>query len=395
MYMRRLGLRRIVKPAFVVCLGMILYLIATNSGAGWLYVVAAGIGGVVAVAVPLPWWNVRGIEVVRRAPVLATAGEPFECSLEIRSTGRLARHLLEVEDHFAGDTGRAVAVRVRRDKPEVLRYTVENPRRGIYAGGEVVVESGAPFGLFYGRRRKWAAYDIVVYPRTFDVAGLPPSAVVDAEWGDRSESSTLHRGHGGEFWGVREYRPGDPARLVAWKRSARGLLAGKLAIVELAQETHPPFVVALNLDARAPQEVREMIISIGASMLLYGLTDGREVRAYAGPDNPPFPEETTPDTILTWCASLRTSRPSDLEGASVEVRPSTRKLDLTVKPRPFPPPGASEAQVVVLVSCHEFAGPSGTWMSPEEEREFIDRTEANGLRVARLGAEVEEPWRIE
>src|SRR5918998_471610 len=194
MYMRRLGLRRIVKPAFVVCLGMILYLIATNSGAGWLYVVAAGIGGVVAVAVPLPWWNVRGIEVVRRAPVLATAGEPFECSLEIRSTGRLARHLLEVEDHFAGDTGRAVAVRVRRDKPEVLRYTVENPRRGIYAGGEVVVESGAPFGLFYGRRRKWAAYDIVVYPRTFDVAGAPPSADAGGGGGGRGGGSIRPRG---------------------------------------------------------------------------------------------------------------------------------------------------------------------------------------------------------
>jgi uncharacterized protein (DUF58 family) len=393
--MRRYGSRKIAKPAFTVCLGIVLYLIATNSGAGWLYVVAAGIGGVIAVAAPLPRWNVRGVEVVRRAPVLATAGEPFECSLEIRNTNRLARHLLEVEDRFAGDTGRAVAVRVRRDEPEVLRYTTENPRRGIYAGGDIVVESGAPFGLFYGRRREWVASDIVVYPRTFDVAALPPSAVVDAELGDKSESSTLHRGQGGEFWGVREYRPGDPARMVAWKRSARGLLTGKLAVVELAQETHPPFVLALNLDARATQEVREMVISVGASLLLYGLTEGREVRAYAGLENPPFPEELTPDSILTWCAGLRTSQPPDPEGASVEVRPSTRRLDTAAKPWPSPPPGAAEAQAVVLVSCHEFAGPSGTWMTPEEEREFIDKTEANCRRVARLGAEVEEPWRIE
>src|ERR687894_2154776 len=124
--MRRLGLRRIVKPAFVVCLGLVLYLIATNAGAGWLYVVAAGIGGVVAVAAPLPWWNVRGVEVARRTPVLATAGEPFECSLEMRNTGRLARHLLEVEDRFAGDAGRAVAERVRYDEPEIVRCTIEN-----------------------------------------------------------------------------------------------------------------------------------------------------------------------------------------------------------------------------------------------------------------------------
>jgi uncharacterized protein (DUF58 family) len=392
--MGRSGLKRIAKPAFVICLGLILYLIATNSGAGWLYVVAAVILAVVAVAAPLPWWNVRGLEVKRRIPVLATAAEPFECSLEVRNTGRLARHLLEIEDSFAGDRGRAVIVRVRRDEPEVVRYVLENPRRGIYAGGDIVMESGAPFGLFYGRRREWVASDIVVYPRTFVVAELPPSAVVDAERSDRSESSTFHRGHGGEFWGVREYRPGDPARLVAWKRSARGLLAGKLAVVELAQETHPPFIVALNLDARAPQEVREMVISTGASLLLYGLGEGREVRAYAGSDNPPFPEETTPDSVLTWCASLRASQPPDPEGSSVEVRPSTRKLDSTRKPRPSPLPGASEAQAVVLVSCHEFAGP-GPWMSPEEEREFIDKTEANGRRVARLGAEIEEPWRIE
>ncbi len=386
-------MKRIKKPALIACLGIVLYLIATNAGAGWLYVVAAVMGAMLVISALVPWWNVRGIEVTRRAPVLATSGEPLECLLELRNTGRLARHLLEVEDHFAGDTGRAVAVQLKRDKPEVVRYTMENPRRGVYCGGEVVIESAAPFGLFYTRRRMRAASEIVVYPKTFDVAELPPSAVVDAERGDKSESSTLHRGHGGEFWGVREYRPGDPARLVAWKRSARSLASGKLALVELAQETHPPFVLALNLDPRAPQGAREMFISAGASLLLYAIREGREVRVYAGPQESSFPEEVTPDTILTWCAGLKASPPPDPERASVEVRPSTKKMDTTRKQRPSPLPGASEAQAVILVSCYEFAGP-GPWMSPEEEREFVSKTEANGRRVARLGAEVEEPWRI-
>jgi uncharacterized protein (DUF58 family) len=249
--------KRIRKPALVVGLGVVLYLISRNAGAGWLYVVAATIAAVVVVSALAPWWNVRGIEVKRRAPTLATAGEPFEYSLEVRSRARLARHLLELEDRFAGDEVRAVVVRVERVRPETVGYTLENPRRGVYGGGEVTVESGAPFGLFYRRRRMRVASEIVVYPRIFAVAGLPPSAVVDAERGDKVESTTLHRGHGGEFWGVREYRSGDPARLIAWKRSTRGLPAGRLAIVELAQESHPPFKVALNLDPRAPQEARE------------------------------------------------------------------------------------------------------------------------------------------
>ena len=369
------------KPAFVVCLGFVLYLIATNVGAGWLYVVVAALGALTLVSVPLPWWSVRGVEVARRAPVVATAGEPFECSLQIENTGRLPRYLLEVEDRFAGDVGRAVAIRVRRRQPEVVTYTVENPRRGIYSGGEILVESRAPFGLFYGRRRMRAASETVVYPRTFDVAGLPAAADRDAEPGDGSESSTLHRGHGGEFWGVRDYRPGDPARLVAWKRSARGLPSGKLAVIELARETHPPFVLALDLDAAASPEAREMVVSAGASLLLYALGEGREVDADAGPDNPPFPDDSTPDTVLTWCAALRPSRPPDTAGASVEIRPSTRKHE------------NPKARAVVLVSCQEFAG-SGPWMSQEQEREFVKDVEANGRQAARLGPEVEEPWRI-
>jgi hypothetical protein len=176
-------LRSIVKPALVVFLGLVLYVIASNVGAGWLYVIVAALAGVVLISAPLPWLGVRHRGITRRAPVVATAGEPFECSLELENRGHLPRYILEVEDRFAGDRGRAIAVRVRRGETETVGYTVQNPRRGIYAGGDVVVESRAPFGLFYGRRRTRAATDSVVYPRTFDVAGLPPSAVTDAEWG--------------------------------------------------------------------------------------------------------------------------------------------------------------------------------------------------------------------
>jgi uncharacterized protein (DUF58 family) len=379
-------MRSIVKPVFVVSLGLALYLIASNVGAGWLYVVVASMIGLLLVSAPLPWLGVRRIGVKRRSPVVATAGEPFECSLTLENEGRLPRYAIEVRDRFAGDSGRAVAVRVRRGRPETVGYTVENPRRGVYAGGEVVVESRAPFGLFYGRRGLRVASDTVVYPKTFDVAGLPPSPVTDAELGDRHESSALHRGHGGEFWGVREYRPGDPARLVAWKRSARNLASGKLAVVELARESQPPFVLAMTLDAGAPPEAREMVVSAGASLLLYALGEGREVKADAGKDNRPFPEEPTPDSVLTWCAGLRVSKPPATQGASVEIRPSARRPGAEG-------PAISEARALVLVSCHEFEG-AGPWMSPAEEQEFMEEAEARGLKAARLGAEVSEPWRI-
>ena len=136
-----------------------------------------------------------------------------------------------------------------------------------------------------------------------------------------------------------------------------------------------------------------MIISAGASLLLYALSDGREVRADAGPENAPFPEEPARDSILTWCAGLRASRPPSTEGASVEIRPSTKRPDTEGETGPSGSPGASEVRAVVLVSCLEFAGP-GPWMSQGEEQEFMQGVEARGRRVARLGAEIAEPWRI-
>ena len=115
-----------------------------------------------------------------------TAGAPFECTLEVKSKGR-----------FAGDTGRAVVTRLRRDAPGLLKYAVENLRRGIYTGGYVSVETGAPFGLFFKQNRARVKSEIVVYPSTFKVAELPPSATADAERGDKAESARLHRGYGG------------------------------------------------------------------------------------------------------------------------------------------------------------------------------------------------------
>jgi uncharacterized protein (DUF58 family) len=110
--------------------------------------------------------------------------------------------------------------------------------------------------------------------------------------------ATMHRGLGGEFWGVKEYRPGDPARLISWRQSARSLAAGRLSVVELARRTEPPLSIAMNLDPRAPAEAREMIVSAEASHMVWALREGRGVVADAGPQRSPFPERPYPDDVL-------------------------------------------------------------------------------------------------
>ena len=387
------GAQRLLRPVLVTGLALVLYLIAGSSGAGWLYVVAAATGAAVLVSAALPRWNVACVEVGRRAPGVATAGQDMECSMELRNGGRLARYLLEAEDRFAGGAGRGLAVRVAARGRDSVGYTVRDPRRGIYRGGEVLISSGAPFGLFYARRRLQAVSRTVVYPKTFDVADLPQWAPDDAERGEGSESSALRRDHGGEFWGVREYRPGDPARLIAWRRSARSISAGKLAVVELARETRPPLVVALDLDPAAPHEAREMVISLAASLLLRALLEGLEVEAFAGRQEFPFPKETSPDAVLAWCAGLRPALAPDPAGASVEVRPSTSTG--AGGPRRGGAAREGVARAVVLVSCRDFAqGSPGAWMSEGEEREYIRQVEASGRIAALIRRGFEGPLRF-
>ena len=373
--------KRFLKPGFLVLMTAVLYLIAANSGAGWMYVVAAALAATVLISIPAPLLNVRGLKVARRVPVTGTAGEPLNCRIEINNEGRFARHLLEISDSFAGGTGCEVVSRIGGRGSESVGLEIENPRRGIYSSGEIVVESGAPFGLFYGRRRVQVRSDAVIYPRTFQVAGVSDLLTPEDGSSDQDESDALHRGSGGEFWGVREYRPGDPAKLVAWRRSALSLSNGRLAVLEMAEETRPPLSLALNLDHRAPQEVREMQVSVAASLMIQALREGRQVIADAGPQHLDFPDEANADAILTWCAGLQSSRLPTLEAASVEIVPSLREAQ---------PSGAA---TVVLVSCQEFAGP-GQWMTAEEERIFATQLEAEGRGVAIVGPDVDEPWRI-
>lgn len=374
-------IRKTAKFTFLACLALILYAIASSSGAGWLYVISAGMAGVVVVSALVPLYNTRGIEAARKAPLVGTAGVPLPCKMEIRNKGLFARHLLEIRDGFAGGSGGGVVVRAKRGAPESFEYEIEGPRRGVYSSGEITIESGAPFGIFHGRRRTRVASPTTIYPKTFEVAGLLRPASTSTIGAEREESSQMHRGLGGEFWGVREYRPGDPARLIAWRQSARSLAAGRLCVVELAQETSPPLGISLNLDPRAPSEVREMIVSAAASLMLCALKEGREVVTDAGPQHSEFPEMPDADAILSWCAGLVPSRPPALERAGIALLPSFKDL------QPL------EAEILVLVSCYEFAGP-GAWMTSNEEQAFVDRAESEGRRVARLGPDVREPWRI-
>ncbi len=78
------------------------------------------------------------------------------------------------------------------------------------------IASRFPFGLFRAWTWVHMPLECVVYPRPADIAPPPPVSYTDTGGAQQS-------GKGDEdFAGLRDYRPGDSPRHIAWKAFARG-----------------------------------------------------------------------------------------------------------------------------------------------------------------------------
>lgn len=138
----------------------------------------------------------------------AHAGEPLAMRLRFDPAGRDRTALWlrhgAVEKAFA----------LRANEPADLSIAVEGTRRGRYRPGRFRVWTEYPLGLF--RIWSWINPDVefLVYPALERSA--PPLPAGDGHLGEDA-----HAGASEEHAGLRDYRPSDPPRLIAWKASVR------------------------------------------------------------------------------------------------------------------------------------------------------------------------------
>jgi uncharacterized protein (DUF58 family) len=101
----------------------------------------------------------------------------------------------------------------------MVRYALRFRERGRREVGECELSTRYPFGLFEHRVRLPVRTGILVLPRRGRFRGDPLPGVRFARRMTCGETSR-EKGQE-EFGGLREYRPGDNLRLIAWKASAR------------------------------------------------------------------------------------------------------------------------------------------------------------------------------
>jgi len=126
--------------------------------------------------------------------------------------------------------------------PVALKFS--SPYAGDYSVKEAGIRVTGPLGLFSSRTAIPVSQRFLVYPRVVQVAAATARLIGRTEVGG---TPTEIPGVGSEYYEMRRYNPGDDARSINWKATAR---QGQLIVTEHMKETGGSFL--LILDARAP-----------------------------------------------------------------------------------------------------------------------------------------------
>jgi len=264
-------------PAGASVLGLVVgdWLVARSLGAKALYLLAyAGL-----LVVLLAWLSGRRaiqLSVDRsELPPRVRAGQQVAVALDVVARRRVSTVVVH-EDLPAG-LGTSVSVPVASlAKGETLRreYSFVPPVRGVYQIGPARASWSDPFGLTAHDQQLSEPDEVLVHPVTEPVR----DRVLTRMWEDPPVRPPVSKPWpvGFEFYGMREYLPGDDPRNIIWSAYAR---TGTLMVRESEQGITDRVVLLLDSgrDAHAPgvpSPTFETAVSAVASAGVQHLHDG-------------------------------------------------------------------------------------------------------------------------
>lgn len=314
--------RTVVSGAGRGVLGGSVLLVGGGWAAGYPEPVLLGLAGLLALAVAVAWVLPEAGVVAARslAPASSVRGGYTTATVTVTRVGRRARRDLRLSD---GCVGRRVDLRVPLPRPgqdRVVRYRVPTPRRGRVEVGPLEIVVGDPFGLCRRVYRFEAVTELVVRPRTV-VLPAPPSGR-DRHPDGSSWQAVL--GVASEFHALRPYAPGDDARLVHWRSSAR---SGSLVVRQMADVSLPRTTVLLDTgqgdspsgdrNPTAWSELFELAVDVCAAVACAAVSAGFPVRMVA--DGRTIGDGADAGPLLDALAGVEPGEASGLARAVAEV----------------------------------------------------------------------------
>lgn len=165
-----------------------------------------------------------------------------------------------------------------------LKYRCICPQRGRYEIGPLVAYFFDPLGLFYFKKAYPVYSEVYVYPRTFNIHKFP--ALNKGSSPFLGVETSRVSGDDDDFYGVREYKRGDPLKKIHWMVSAR---KNQLIVKEFQRQSFFRATIMFNLEkegnlGQGRESVGEYTIKIVASIAKYLINLGVsvEIISHAG-----------------------------------------------------------------------------------------------------------------
>ena len=236
------------------------WLVAHNSGAGWVQALGDIVFGTLVVGMVGPALILARTRVrIERGQEDGMALEPLEVTVRATSRVRVRPVDLSGEDSFVGP--------VRRRRVDGSTVTLLPARRGVHTSVTVEVATASPFGLQWWTRRLSLPLPAPLYvsPRRGTPFGLPPRTDDDA-----GQSRPRQPAPAGEARAVRPYRPGDNRRHVHWPATAH---TGELMVREMEGPVAEPVMVSVVLPGDPDEAERVAERALGTVLALLGRGD--------------------------------------------------------------------------------------------------------------------------
>jgi uncharacterized repeat protein (TIGR01451 family) len=268
---------RWVAPAYsgwlMVGLASFFFAAATNTMAGWLYVISGVMLALLAIAAVLPIRSLKHIQ-VRRSPISpVSVGDRLTLDVLLENRSSRSKTLILVQDMLPRGLSQPAKTAIELIAAgETYRWAYEilTEQRGIYRWQSVQLRTATPLGLFWCRRDHGVKATAVVYPTVLPLSQCP---LLDAMGLDpntqRLSDRQTHAATEGLTRTLRPYRWGDSIRMVHWRTSAR---YGELRVRELETYTGgEAIVIALDSGAAWEPEDFEQAVIAAASLYFYAL----------------------------------------------------------------------------------------------------------------------------
>lgn len=275
---RRIGLTRSGQIALLAAVA--LWVVARVVAGTTLFIFAYGALLLVIVGYVLARRRLRLVG--RRVGLYPRAqqGDRLDVEVRLNSERRVSTFLLEERlPERLGATVRVPITSLAPDQDVVHRYSLRCTRRGVYEVGPLAAVTNDPLGLTQRETVIAEPFELLVHPRVENVSDRP----LTREFEDPPIRPPVSKPwpSGLEFYGMREFKPGDDLRRIVWRASAR---MGKLMVREAEQGITDKITIILDTDRAnhsregETSESFETGVSAAASLGVRHLRDGYGVR---------------------------------------------------------------------------------------------------------------------